>query len=248
MDSTVSRNFPIRQAELVGNIPFACELQKSDNSAAMRQTLAIRIDKRLKELGIGPIEAAVKVPDLERNYIRDLLEGKKRSFSQAKAPLVAKALHWSLAELNGADHPQYRPIDDVGDTVRVPVLDYVSAGTLSAPASQIQIDDLPLMAVSGLGRRGEFFGLKVIGDSVDRIAPEGAIVIANRADRALMAEKLYVFLVGGETTIKLWQPASANSPAYLAPHSWNPTNKPIFFKRRSDVEVIGRIKRVIIDL
>ena len=58
-----------------------------------------RVEQRLRELKIGPVEAAQAVPGLERNYIRDLLQGKKESFSQSKSPLVAQALRWNLADL-----------------------------------------------------------------------------------------------------------------------------------------------------
>lgn len=211
----------------------------------MKNALQVRVERRLKDLGFGPVEAAARVPELERNFIRDLVEGKKRSFSQEKASLVARALNWTLDELNGIARP--RQMETGGATLWIPVIDYVSAGGLCAPSSQIPTDDLPLVAASDLGP-GEFFALKVMGDSIDRIAPENALVIVNRADRTLVADNPFVFLIDGETTTKLWQPARENSPAYLAPHSYNPGNKPIFFKRRRDVEVVGRIKRVIIDL
>jgi hypothetical protein len=63
--------------------------------------LVDRIRKRLKELDVGEVEAATSVEGLERNFIRDLLSGKKQSFSAAKAPLVAQALQWTEAELRG---------------------------------------------------------------------------------------------------------------------------------------------------
>jgi hypothetical protein len=59
-----------------------------------------RVERRLRELGIGPIEAAMSVPGLERNYIRDLVEGKKQSFAAAKIALVAQALRWAPEDLH----------------------------------------------------------------------------------------------------------------------------------------------------
>ncbi|MFA5951522.1 MAG: S24 family peptidase [Hyphomicrobium sp.] len=207
--------------------------------ASLRQ----RVEQRLSVLKTGAVEAATRIPGLERNYIRDLLEGKKESFNQAKLPLVAEALEWTVAELLGDRQPP--KIDrSAPKMTRVPLLETVQAGKLRAPSSQIPVEDVPLLAFADLGR-GEFFALKVEGDSMDRISPEGSTIIVNKADRTLINGRCYVFSHRGETTFKMWQ---AGDPAHLAPYSTNPTNKPIFFKKKSDLEVIGRVKRTVLDL
>jgi SOS-response transcriptional repressor LexA len=178
---------------------------------------------------------------LERNYIRDFLAGKKQSFSAGKQPLVAAALQWSVADLIGP--PPRRTSPTAPKLAMVPLLDRVTAGRLRSPSSQIPIEDVPLLAFADLGR-GEFFALTVEGDSMDRYSPEGSIIVVNRSERTLVNGRCYVFSVKGETTYKMWQ-AGAN--AHLAPFSTNPLNKPVFFKPR-DLEVIGRVKRTILDL
>lgn len=131
-----------------------------------------------------------------------------------------------------------------GPTIaRVPLLDFVSAGKLADAASQIPVEDVPLLAFADLGR-GDFFALKVTGDSMDRLSPEGSIIVVNRADRDLIHDKAYVFSHRGEATYKLWQP----DPPHLAPYSWNPANKPIFVKGNKDFGVVGRVKRSVLDL
>ncbi|MCA1458045.1 helix-turn-helix transcriptional regulator [Bradyrhizobium sp. BRP22] len=133
---------------------------------------------------------------------------------------------------------------DTPKITRVPLLDSVAAGKLKAPSSQIPVEDVPLLAFADLGR-GEFFALNVEGDSMDRISPEGSIIIVNKADRTLINGRCYVFSHRGETTYKMWQ---SGDPAHLAPYSTNPVNKPIFFKNKKDLEVIGRVKRTLLDL
>lgn len=86
-----------------------------------KSQLVQRVERRLAEIGKGPIEAAAAVEGLERNFIRDLIDGKKRSFSQAKAPLVARALDWSVNELL-AEPSRKRPVR------MVPLVGYVGAG------------------------------------------------------------------------------------------------------------------------
>jgi SOS-response transcriptional repressor LexA len=126
---------------------------------------------------------------------------------------------------------------------RVPLLDWVSAGRLSDPMSQIPVEKVPLLPFADLGR-GEFFALTVAGDSMDRVSPEGSRIIINRADRTLVPGKHYIFAIRGETTFKVWQ----DDPPHLAPYSTNPANKPIFIRRRHDLEVVGRVRRTMLDL
>lgn len=238
-----SRIFPIRQDSIVGKIPFALENPKSDNSAMKRDELRQRVKNRLGQLQLGAVEAAVRIPGLERNFISDFLTGKKSSFSQAKLPLVAEALDLTVEELVGEGH---RILSDrPGSKVNlVPLIDSVTAGKLKLPSSQIPLDDVPLLAFADLGR-GDFFALRVEGDSMDRYSPEGSIIVVNKADRTLVGGKCYVFSLRGHTTFKMWQ---SGEPAHLAPYSTNPANKPIFFKKRSEIEVIGRVKRTVLDL
>jgi SOS-response transcriptional repressor LexA len=201
-----------------------------------------RIKGRLTQLKIGPIEAADAIPGLERNYINDFLKGKKRSFSSAKQPLVARALHWTVDDLLESAP---RVVTASSPKINlVPLLDSVTAGRLASPASQIPVEKVPLLAFADLGR-GEFFALRVEGDSMDRYSPEGSVIVVNKADRTLLNGKCYVFAIRGETTYKMWQ---GGDMPHLAPYSTNPVNKPIFFKRKGDLEVVGRVKRTLMDL
>jgi SOS-response transcriptional repressor LexA len=124
-----------------------------------------------------------------------------------------------------------------------PLLDWVSAGKLADSHSQIPVEDVPLLAFADLGR-GDFFALRVVGDSMNRISPEGSVVVVNRADRTLIADKPYVFARRGEATFKLWQP----DPPHLAPFSTNPMHRSIFVKGKDDLIVVGRVRRTVLDL
>lgn len=131
------------------------------------------------------------------------------------------------------------------DVLQVPLLSWVSAGKMADPQSQIPMDDVPLLAFADLGR-GDFFALRVVGDSMDRISPDGSIIVVNKTDRQLVAGKPYVFSQRGEATFKVWRP----EPPRLAPFSINPMHEPIFVKTKKDAErmVIGRVKRTLLDL
>lgn len=126
----------------------------------------------------------------------------------------------------------------------VPLIDEVTAGRLAKPSSQLPVEDVPLLAFADLGP-GEFFALTVKGTSMDRISPEGSIIVVNRRDKTLISSKPYVFTLRGETTYKRWQ---RGQPEYLEPYSTDPIHKPIFPGGKRSFEVIGRVKRTVLDL
>jgi len=125
----------------------------------------------------------------------------------------------------------------------VPLISWVSAGSLADASTQVPVEDVPLLAFADLGR-GNFFALRVEGDSMNRVSPDQSVIIVNRHDRELHPDRFYVFAVRGETTYKRWHA----SPPYLAPCSTNPMHEPIFLNRSKDAEVIGRVRRSVLDL
>lgn len=125
----------------------------------------------------------------------------------------------------------------------VPLLSWVSAGQLADAGAELPFDQVKRLPFVDL-EPGEFFALKVEGDSMDRLSPSGSTILVNRADRELIQNRCYVFAVRGETTYKRWNA----EPPYLAPHSWNAAHQPIFIKKKSDLEVVGRVRRTILDL
>ncbi len=68
-------------------------------------TLKQIIAQRLAELGLGPIEAATR-GGLERNFIKDLLAGRKQSPRAESLRKLANALSLPLADLLSAERPE----------------------------------------------------------------------------------------------------------------------------------------------
>lgn len=219
---------------------------KSDKSAMGKTVLSQVFRDRLAEIGLGPVEAVAPVEGLEKNFIRDIVEERKFSFRQANVPLVAQAMRWTVAELNAAIQGEDPPPKRVERRKLqwAPLLDNVQAGKLASPMSQIPADQARKIAVSGISG-AEIFALKVEGTSMDKVSPEGSIIIVDRSDRALIKGKFYVFYVMGDTTYKRWQA----DPDYLEPYT-NDTDqhKPLYISKKRDMEVIGRVKRTILDL
>lgn len=126
----------------------------------------------------------------------------------------------------------------------IPLIAWVSAGKLADPSSQLPSRRMWASLIDDLGT-GDYFATKVEGDSMDRYSPPGSTVIVDRNDKQLISGKCYIFGIDGKTTFKMYM---AGTPPYLASHSTNPINPPIFMKRKSDVEIVGRVRRTMLDL
>lgn len=204
------------------------------------------LESAMKKVGIGPTELARLIHNSKQNVTRWAKQS--RALPPSVADQMAPHLKTTAAELLLVDTTPKTVQPLRKKIVRVPLLDTVTAGRLRSPSSQIPIEDVPLLAFADLGR-GEWFALRVDdkgdGDSMNLVSPPGSIIIVNKADRELRNGKFYVFSIGGETTYKMWQD---DEPPYLAPFSTNPIHKPILIKRKRDFEVIGRVKRTVLDL
>lgn len=162
-----------------------------------------------------------------------------RNLAGAKNNINAQAILFPKIVIVPGNH------DLIPDLVRVPLISWVAAGRLADSSSQIPVEDVPLLAFADLGK-GDFFALTVKGDSMDRLSPDGSIIIVDRSDTDLVPGKPFVFYEKTEgTTYKLWRPEPVPR---LDPHSWNSANQPIFIKRKRDFGIIGRVRRTLLDL
>src|SRR3546814_5442298 len=69
------------------------------------------------------------------------------------------------------------------------------------------------------------FALLIDGDSIDKIAPDGATIIVDPSDKLLVDRALYLMMKGtGGATVKLF----CADPARLEPCSNNPEHQTIY--------------------
>ena len=201
-------------------------------------------------MAISPVNqwvgAAVKKSGLSQAEVaRRLTEQLRREIDRAAVNKMVKGPRDVAAdEMLAIEAITDVPVPSPYVPTQVPLIDWVTAGKMAEPRSQIPVEDVPLLAFADLGR-GDFFALKVEGNSMDRISPEGSIIVVNRADRTLVSGKCYVFSLRGATTFKLWH---GGDPPYLAPNSWDGSHEPQFVKKMKDLEVVGRVRRTVLDL
>ncbi len=123
----------------------------------------------------------------------------------------------------------------------VPHVSWVEAGRFAETTDPYVPQGTPRIAVSGLGP-GVHIALTVDGDSMNRIAPEGSIIVVNLDDQELRPGKDYVFRMNDQATFKRWR----EEPQRLEPYSTNPEHETIF--PDAAIEVVGRVVKVFMDL
>lgn len=202
-----------------------------------------RIQSRIDELGMTANAAAVKA-GLERTYL-----SQQRRFAerwprvdnlQAICDVLGLRMAWVVTGLGRrlVDEPDF-----AADIAVVPVISWVAASNFSEAIPIDYSSEAPHLLAANLGR-GDFLALQVRGDSMDRIAPDGAHIIVDRTDKILVSRAFYVFSRAAheEATFKRWM----TNPDRLEPFSTNLTHEAIFMT--NPPHVIGRVRRVILEL
>lgn len=214
----------------------------------IRQEQGARLAHARKQAGYRSArQAAIENTWPESTYRAH--EGGSRTIGQDDAERYAKRFRSLGVKVDGR-HILYGSEKRADSTppvessiVQVPLISWVSAGSMEDVSSLVEAGDVPLLPFTDLGR-GSFFALRVSGDSMDRISPDQSIIIVNHADRTLVPGRFYVFSRRGQATYKRWH---AN-PDYLAPYSTNPRYEPIFVANKRGFEVVGRVRRTVLDL
>lgn len=204
-----------------------------DMSKMLKSQILERVEERLKVVGITERKAgmlAVNKPDLVRGWrVKDALP---RIDSLIQIAPILKTTPEYLAfgiEAEGA--------------LRVPKISWVNAGAFGTADAVLDTSDAPRIEVAGL-RGGEYYALEVIGDSMDRISPEGSTIIVDRKDQRLVHNACYVVLDGdGGSTYKRYR----QSPMRFEPVSTNVKHEPIY--PETDVPaVFGRVVMTILPM
>lgn len=85
------------------------------------------------------------------------------------------------------------------------------------------------------------FALRVTGESMNRVSPQGSVIIVDPLDRELIQGRRYVFAMNGESTYKQYKA----SPARLEPESYGVFDA--IYIEGQDVKVVGRVLRTFMD-
>ena len=161
---------------------------------------------------------------------------------QDRIYLLAHALNVSEAWLMGYDVPMERTSSKPHKKgVKIPVLGEVIAGL---PIEAIE-DILDYEEISeDMASKGEYFGLKVKGDSMEPMFFAGDIVIVRQQPTADSGDIVIALVNGDESTIKKFK--LLDDGLMLIPA--NPAYEPMYYTRKQVVELPVQIIGKVVEL
>lgn len=125
--------------------------------------------------------------------------------------------------------------------VRVPLISWVEAGDFADISDPYEIGDAEDWLDVPYNKQ-TLIALRIRGTSINRIAPDGAVIIIDYSDKELVSGGLYVFKTSDEqATVKRYR----TDPIRLEPDSTEPHE--ILFPT-TDLEVVGRVVKVQLDV
>ena len=182
-----------------------------------------------------------RMTEISKSTMSQYLSGKYEP-SQLKTEIIARALNVSEAWLMGYDVPMERTSSKPRKKgVKIPVLGEVVAGL---PIEAIE-DILDYEEISeDMASKGEYFGLKVKGDSMEPMFFAGDIVIVRQQPTADSGDIVIALVNGDESTIKKFK--LLDDGLMLIPA--NPAYEPMYYTRKQVVELPVQIIGKVVEL
>ncbi len=195
--------------------------------------IVFSMDNRLKEIrekkGLSR-ETLAELVETTKGQIYQLETGQRR-LSDVWLARIAPVLGVPQGALlsDGAEY------DAIKSAIKeIPVIDYVQAGEfVDNPNPYPKGEGMETIFVEY--KHNRVFGLKVKGDSMDKVFKDGTIVIVDYTDTDLVDRKYYVISNGDGGSVKLYR---AN-PIRFEPESFSGEYDPIF--PDANTRVIGRV-------
>ena len=175
---------------------------------------------------------------VDKNHISQYINGKAEP-RQDKLSILAMALDVDEAWLIGFDVPMKKTSDSPTPksngypTVRIPVLGDVAAGVpILAQQDIIGYEDIP----ADMAKTGEYFGLKIKGDSMEPKIHDNDIVIVKSMSDAENND-IVIAMINNEATCKRLHKYS-NSVVLTAINS---DYKPIEVTPDENIQILGKV-------
>ena len=193
--------------------------------------------KRLMELKSGSIKAFSEEIGLAYTTVRSILE---RGVFNAKVENVIKicnGLNIRPEDIMDIKKPEPQPQLETLPVKKIPVVSKISAGL--PIYSEENLIDYIYFATNKLNSDKEEFGLKVSGDSMDKIFQDGDIVVVEK-DSIVENGQLGVVMINGyNATVKRIR--YNGDQIILIPESNNTNHYPQVYDKDDDVKIIGRV-------
>ncbi|WP_077700297.1 LexA family protein [Staphylococcus hominis] len=192
------------------------------------------IKSRRKELNLT-LEQVGDLVGVGKSTVRKWETGDIENMKRDKIVKLAKALRVSPSYIMGIDEEQ--PQLETLPVKKIPVVSKISAGL--PIYSEENLIDYIYFATNKLNSDKEEFGLKVSGDSMDKIFQDGDIVVVEK-DSVVENGQLGVVMINGyNATVKRIR--YNDDQIILIPESNNQSHYPQVYGKNDEVKIIGRV-------
>ncbi|MDT0704455.1 LexA family protein [Staphylococcus haemolyticus] len=192
------------------------------------------IKSRRKELNLT-LEQVGDLVGVGKSTVRKWETGDIENMKRDKIVKLAKALRVSPSYIMGIDEEQ--PQLETLPVKKIPVVSKISAGL--PIYSEENLIDYIYFATNKLNSDKEEFGLKVSGDSMDKIFQDGDIVVVEK-DSVVENGQLGVVMINGyNATVKRIR--YNGDQIILIPESNNSSHYPQVYGKNDEVKIIGRV-------
>lgn len=189
-----------------------------------------RVKERRLELRLSQGDLA-KAVGVTQQAIQQIEDGKTARPRKLKE--LAEALQCTSEWLLGGSKAPDRP-EGVG------LIDRVSAGQLAEIIDNYQPGDADEW-VDYPAKHSKVVALRVKGNSMNRVSPDGSIIIVDLLQREMTSNRLYIVKIGEEATFKRYR---ANPPR-LEPDSTEAHDA--IYLEGVDHQPLGRVLRTMMD-
>lgn len=196
-----------------------------------------KIKKRRIELNLSQQQLADKLGYTSRSSITKIEKG-ENDIPRSKVIEIAKALETTPDYLMGwKDEPSNIITSFKTMTHTVPVYGRIPAGT-PFEAIQERLEDIEVP--NRFKKKKGLFGLKIVGDSMNRVIPDGAIAIFQQTCELNQGDIGAIMVNGDDATVKHFY--KLRDACVLEPDSFNENHKPIVIdgKNGPEVRIIGK--------
>lgn len=192
------------------------------------------IKSRRKELNLT-LEQVGDLVGVGKSTVRKWETGDIENMKRDKIVKLAKALRVSPSYIMGIEEEQ--PQIETLPVKKIPVVSKISAGL--PIYSEENLIDYIYFATNKLNSDKEEFGLKVSGDSMDKIFQDGDIVVVEK-DSVVENGQLGVIMINGyNATVKRIR--YNGNQIILIPESNNQEHLPQVYGKDDEIKIIGRV-------
>lgn len=181
------------------------------------------------------------ISGVSKGYIAQIVTGKKKTPQADILKKLSKALPCSYEEL--MEKAGYITPQQGKQPIKIPVLGVIPAGVpISAVEDIIDYEEIS----EDMAKHGEYFALKVRGDSMFPTIKDGDVVIIRQQDDAESGKICVVMINGDDATLK--EIKKETNGIWILPHNPSSDFKPTFYSNKEIIDKPVRILGIAVEI